>query len=86
MSTLYDHMFTIMYIHGLYVNQTCNGTVYLNMISKFLVFLWPTKALVMLETIIFIWQVLRGKYVFTFGDHGGVIIAVPYRRYTKTLR
>ena len=31
-------------------------------------------------------QVLRGKYLFTFGDHGGVIVAVPYRRYTKTLR
>ncbi|KAL9980873.1 hypothetical protein ACROYT_G009512 [Oculina patagonica] len=31
-------------------------------------------------------RVLRGKYLFTFGDHGGVIIAVPYRRYTKALR
>ncbi|XP_068747816.1 uncharacterized protein [Montipora capricornis] len=33
------------------------------------------------------WQrVLRGKYRFAFGDHGGVIVAVPFRRYTKSLR
>ncbi|XP_067032513.1 VPS10 domain-containing receptor SorCS3-like [Acropora muricata] len=31
-------------------------------------------------------RVLRGKYVFTFGDHGGVVVAVPYRRYTRILR
>lgn len=33
------------------------------------------------------WQrVLRGKHRFSFGDHGGVIVAVPFRRYTKSLR
>ncbi|KAK2562380.1 Sortilin-related receptor [Acropora cervicornis] len=35
----------------------------------------------------FKWErVLRGKYVFTFGDHGGVVVAVPFRRYTRILR
>ncbi|XP_022802072.1 uncharacterized protein LOC111339637 isoform X2 [Stylophora pistillata] len=34
-----------------------------------------------------IWnRALRGKYLFTYGDHGGVIVAVPYRRYTRSLK
>lgn len=91
MGTLSDQMFTIMYMYGLYVKQIlCDCTVYFNMILKFLASLNFTELQRhkwSLRTFLFeIEQVLRGKYVFTFGDHGGVIIAVPYRRYTKTLR
>ncbi|XP_031556882.1 uncharacterized protein LOC116293578 [Actinia tenebrosa] len=31
-------------------------------------------------------RVLRGKHQYSFGDHGGVIVATYFRRYTKTLK
>ncbi|XP_048582029.1 uncharacterized protein LOC5513708 [Nematostella vectensis] len=31
-------------------------------------------------------RALRGKHQYAFGDHGGVLMAVLYRRYTYTLR